>query len=438
MGLGRMIAAAAAVVSLAAQCVLAAEPVTVSIDRSKPAYTSQITLGITHTHMSLDRIGKNAKGAEPAAVERATAAITAVAGIQNTHIIGWGPMDINPEPGVYKWETLDARIALMRSMKSPMAITLCTAPGWMKRKGDTWAMEDRPSEEHFDDFAKLCVEVAKRYPDVRYYQVWNEFKGFWSSEKNNWDVESYTAMYNKVYDALKAHDSSLKIGGFYLVVPGTGSTEIGRSGTATHKPIGQKEKPLVEYWLKNKHGADFICLDRGIQSYHDKNTYTYEELAGLVHWYGDIGEQIHQMTDLPVWWSEYYIAGRGLPVEGKAAIEAAVYANMIRGYTEAALLWNPVEGEIPHALVSNITTPDGGQPLPHYRVFDIINKHFGKGTPIYRATSSSPMIEALASKDKTLLINKHDRPESVKLDAQTIELAAYEVKLVDLAAPSAK
>ncbi len=433
MKLLTLAAALLASVGLWALPVHAAEPVKITIHRNDPGFTSQITLGITHTHLSMDRTGKNAARVVPEAAQRAKDAVAAVSGIQNSHIIGWGAYDINPEPGVYKWESLDARVDYMRSMKQPMVLTLCTAPGWMKVRGDTWKMEDRPKRECFDDFAGLCVEVAKRYPDVRAYQVWNEFKGFWNNQKNNWDVEEYTEMYNKVYDALKAYDPALKVGGFYLVIQGTGSVPLGKSGVDTYNPVGSKDRYCLEYWVKNKHGADFVCLDRGVRDYHDNNKYTIEELASLLHWYQDVGKQVYDVAKLPIWWAEYYAAGGK---EGGnaavAAFEASIYANMIRGHTEVALLWNPVAGEISHGIVSNITDEDGGRPLPHYDVFKMINEHFGKGTQIIPATSTSPMIDVLATKEKAMIVNLQNQPAKVSVDGREISLKEYDVQLIDI------
>ena len=47
---------------------------------------------------------------------------------------------------------------------------------------------------------------AKRYPNVKHYMVWNEFKGFWDPANNRWDAEGYTELYNEIYVALKAVD----------------------------------------------------------------------------------------------------------------------------------------------------------------------------------------------------------------------------------------
>ncbi len=395
-----------------------------SVDRSQLELVSDFNLGFTWTHLGLDR-----SKAHPQAAQQATALmIAAQPAFQNTHIIGWGVGNIHPEPGKFHWSSLDARIARMRELNIPMVITLCTAPGWMKKGGDTWKMNTAPTDEHFDAFADLCLEVARRYPDVRYYQVWNEFKGFWDNANDTWSAERYTRMYNKVYDKLKAHDPELKIGGLYLVVEGTGSRHLGYEGWQTAAPITERNRKVIEYWLANKHGADFICVDKGLKDYHDKNPYTAVELIGLTEHFGNIVRQIRAMTDLPIWWSEYYAASGSLAHRGAAF--ASIYHHMIRSGASTALLWNPIEGEVPCQMITNIDQADGGQPEPHYFVFKAIQEHFSVGKPIYRTRSSSPRIEVFATDTATMLINKYDVSARLNLDGRSLRLRPYEVRVI--------
>ena len=66
-------------------------------------------------------------------------------------------------------------------------ITLCCAPDWMKggQPGETdWSrLEVAPDPAHFADFAELAADVAKRYPQVKHFIVWNELKGFHDDEQ---------------------------------------------------------------------------------------------------------------------------------------------------------------------------------------------------------------------------------------------------------------
>lgn len=404
--------------------------VTVTTDRTSPIGTSLLKLGITHTQSGIDHAD-----AKPQAVARATPILTGSASYQNSHIIGWGPGNINPEPGVYQWGTLDARVEMMRQLDIPMVLTLCTAPGWMKVGGDTWNMEERVRADRYDQFADLCLQVAKRYPDVKTFQVWNELKGFWSLADNNWDVVEYTRMYNKVYDKLKAYDPTIKVGGLYLVVSGTGSNltrDTGGVGRDFFTPLGNKDRQVIQYWLDNAHGADFICIDRGIKDGQDETPYTRDELMRFTTQHGNIVRQVREMTDLPVWYSEYYGTVDTYP-QPIAAAYASIYKGIVEAGASAALLWNPnADGATnPHELFTDVRNENGGKLTPHGKVYEWIAEYFEAGTPLFETLSSSDTVEALASDTHTLLINKADYTRNVWLNGELLSLLRFEVRLLD-------
>ena len=157
--------------------------------------------------------------------------------LQNEMLMGWGPTSPEPAPGVYDFTGLDLRLALMRATGATPVITLCCAPDWMKggEPGQTdWSnLTAAPLPQYYEAFAQLAVRVAKRYPYVRSFQVWNELKGFFDPAENRWDYEAYTAFYNTVYDALKAYDPTLQVGGPYVVFDSwAGPNRIRRRSTA--------------------------------------------------------------------------------------------------------------------------------------------------------------------------------------------------------------
>ena len=97
--------------------------VTVSIDFSAPAGTSKFDTGVTHEHYSLDA------GGDPAAIDSAKRLLLSSCRYQCQAIMGWGADNPEHAPGRYNWASLDARIALIRSMPEAIAvITLCAAP----------------------------------------------------------------------------------------------------------------------------------------------------------------------------------------------------------------------------------------------------------------------------------------------------------------------
>jgi len=401
------------------------QPVTISVDRSVPAGVSRFETGVTHTQYSLD-----SGEADPQAVSRAEALLRAACRYQNQHIMGWGADNPEPSPGVYQWASLDSRLRLIRFMGATPVITLCAAPDWMKGgaagRTDWSKIEVAPLPEHFDDFAALAAQVARRYPDVTHFQVWNEFKGLWDAAHNNWDDVRYTQLYNKVYDALKAVNPRIQVGGPYLVIEGTGS----KAGDwATEAPIRARQWAVLTYWLQHKHGADFLVLDRGLIDYHDKTPYSEAQRAVLTHWFGDIARQVRARTSLPLWWAEFY--GAGNTPAAVAAIHASVMLHMLKGGTSVALLWDPMEThEVNNALFSEVRQPSGGQPTPYYAAFHAFHAYFGPGTKLVKAASSSPDVEALASRSKIMLINKRPAPVQIVLNGRPLTLAAEEVRLM--------
>src|SRR5262249_5447029 len=136
---------------------------------------------------------------------------------QNVPIMGWGSENPEPSPGSYNWSSLDARVQFMRVTHATKMLTLCCAPTWMFDsswigKTDWSRLETAPTLDHYADFAELAQQVALRYKDVVFFQVWNELKGFYGDKLNRWNYEEYTLLYNMVYDAIKAVRPDAKIG----------------------------------------------------------------------------------------------------------------------------------------------------------------------------------------------------------------------------------
>jgi len=403
--------------------IVSAQDVTVKIDLNNPLVKSQFQIGVTYTS-GFWEYGNST------AVKNATNPLVNGIAFQNQHIMGWGVGNPEPQPGVYAWNDLDHRVNLMRSISAPMMITFCTAPGWMKGTDD-WAMEEDVQDNHVEDFAELCATIASRYPDVEYFQVWNEMKGYWSASLNNWDYVRYTELYNAVYDAVKAVHPYAKVGGPYIPIQGDGGAALGKNGSDTYEPIGNRDWDVINYWLKNKKGADFFCYDYGLIDYHDTNKYTFTEKMKLTKYFGLIPKQLSQKTDLPIVISEFYGGDDKSDQQFTAANHASCYLNAILNNASLGLIWNPEEGEIDNFLFTKTDNSAGGQPSSHYWVVEGINRYFSKGTQIYSTTSSSEDVEVLSSSEKTMLINKTENPLTVVANGELEQLDRYEVKFID-------
>ncbi|MGD0223264.1 MAG: hypothetical protein ABSF71_13070 [Terriglobia bacterium] len=395
--------------------VYAQEPVMVQVDRSTPEGISHFSIGVTHTQPKWE-------DGNPQAVARAKELLATGLKYQNQHLMDWGTENPEPKPGVFNWGSLDKRIALIRSMGGNPVITLCTAPGWMKTSGedfphqtgpDSWA-DDRVADNHVKDFAELSKKVVLRYPDVKYFQIWNEYKGYWDKTRDNWDSVRFTDFYNAVYDAVKSVRPDAQLGGPYYPFDGP-------------KP---KDWPVIDYWFQHKHGADFICFDGWIAGYPPTRERSEEaRKMTLTDYFGKIATQFRSRTTLPIWISEFYGGWSSNP-QFTAANHASCYLRALESGVSEVLLWD-AELQEWNYLFTKTKTAEGGQASPHYRVVNTFNNYFGPGTQLFKATSSSPDVEVLASATKTLLINKRDASVTVRLNGLEVVMSAYEVRLLN-------
>ncbi len=389
------------------------DTIIVTTDRSTELMQSQFRIGTTH-------VQSNWQNGNSVAVSRAKSNLeNAPVKLQNIHLMGWGAGNPNPSPGVYSWGSLDSRIQLMRSMNAEMILTLCSAPGWMKTSGEDWDMEDRVKDEYFDEYAELCKQAALRYPDIKYFQVWNEFKGFWNKTAGAWDVVKYVEFYNVVYTAVRSVRPDAFIGGFYKGF----SDEMTKGGVLTSYDLY-----MIDYWLENNAGADFISFDGSIHGWPHVAA-SEETLMKLSSCFGNVAAEIRKKTSLPIWVSEYYAANMVGDATFQAANHASAYYHSLINGTAVALHWDPV-GYAP--LITSTTNSSGGQTTLHYDVVSMFNKNFGSGRKLYQTSCSDPeYLEVLASATKTLLINNRSSLVNVNLDGVAISLNPYKVKLCD-------
>ncbi|MEL6893654.1 MAG: hypothetical protein AAFP84_18825 [Actinomycetota bacterium] len=429
---GRRVTAAVVAIAMAVTMfgtrwpsVEASAAATISVDRTVTIDPFTMAVGHTHTQYSLEQSG------DPDAIAAGRALLSASVDIQNQHIYGWGTRNPNPSPGIYDWTTLDRRVQLMRDTGATPVITLCCAPDWMTElASETSTYPNKPpTARHYPDFADLARQVALRYPDVRHYVIWNEMKGFWNPGSAQWDYVSYTQMYNAVYDALKAVDPTLQVGGPYLVIESTGS-QVG--GWSTEPPVTRRNQVLLEYWIRHGRGADFVAIDRKVKDYHDTRVYGPAETLALTANFDTVASQVHDITGLPVWFIEQHVVGqRGGPVHFQAAGIASMLYHQLNGGAVATVGWKPEQafpgGLVQENLFTSTQVADGGRALPNHFVYRFFDESFPPGTTRHPVSSSDPLVLGLASPAATVLINQHPGPVDVELDGVSIVLGGYEV-----------
>ncbi|MFV0269622.1 MAG: T9SS type A sorting domain-containing protein [Draconibacterium sp.] len=421
--------------------------VNIEIDFTSTECVSKYRAGLTHTQRSIDSWGN------AAAITNAKLLLDSVTHYQNQHIMGWGTLNPWPDstavdPAKWNWESMDNRISLIRETNGEAVITLCACPTWMhtpSRNGETdWnAIEEEPTKDHYDDFAHLCAEVARRYPDVKYFQVWNEFKGFYDGSKNRWGYETFTDMYNMVYDSLKSVNSNLIIGGPYMPMDSWSTSSFSHPSNVQgiYGVVDQRALDGIKYWLKNKKGGQFIAVDGGNDNkdgvWKTDSFKAAQKFVDIINW-------IRQQSggeDLPVWWSEWYAWPQDSYLKNKAEYRNAIMAaglikSIIAGYANL-MIWQPqgnAQGfSYPLGIWTDTEIAGGGQPTLFYETQKGLHNFFSEGTEIYKTTTSSAdVVSVMVCDTAILLVNQ--LYESVKVNIVGIDdelvLSPNEVRFI--------
>ncbi|MEU6552412.1 xylan 1,4-beta-xylosidase [Streptomyces sp. NPDC046915] len=400
--------------------------------------------GFTHTQYSADE-------GSGAATKRVAARLSEKGGLpQNQHIMGWGADNPEPVKGRYDFTAMDRRIDFVRASGGTPVITLCCSPDWMKGGkagvGNTdWsrsALETAPAPAHYQDFADLAATVAERYPDVRHFIVWNEFKGFWNNAAGRWDYEGYTRLYNLVYKALKKVNPDIMVGGPYLVMDSVDPRQKQDASTALRGAWGAMDQRVLDaftYWNAHKAGADFVVVDGSSYTKDDDllpNEFAAtDKLTAVSEW---VRRQTH---DLPLWWAEYYVEPAdgnddrsGWSEQHRVAVQATGMIAMVRGGAGSGFYWNPEEEkgtDCPGCLWTPTDTSGGGAELPMYGLVERFGKAFPPGSryeTVSVAPDDVPNVRVLATDKAVLVVNTLDRPISAKVDGKRFDMRAYEVK----------
>ncbi|ANY09220.1 GH39 family glycosyl hydrolase [Pseudonocardia sp. HH130630-07] len=375
-------------------------------------------LGVTHTQNSLD-------DTEPAGARQRGADILSSLGqeYQNHHLMGFGTLNPEPSPGEFEWESLDRRMELTEETGGKSMLTLCCAPDWMKGgpPGVTaWdKLERQVRPEFFDDYANLAREAVQRYPQVDRVLVWNELKGFYHEDENRWDYEGYTDLYNRVYEAVKSVRPDVQVGGPYVVMSSVppdsndASDIRGPWGALDQRPLD-----VLDYWLANNVGADFIVVDgsttnRGQQDAISPVDVGAEKFSVIDRW-------IQERTQLPIWWAEFYAnvpadAQAGYDTPASAVSTLAVLQSMARSGTQGALLWGPEGSDSLEysSLWSDATEEDGGRPTPLTEAWRWLIPKLRQGDVELGRAQGSTLGAFRASDGSVLLMNFSGAPVPV-------------------------
>lgn len=369
-----------------------------------------LTLGVTHTRVSLDPQDP------PAALARGARILRDTGHYQDQHLMAFGTLNPEPSPDVYDWASLDRRMALIKRTGGQPVLTLAVAPDWMKggSPGETdWSQVAlAPTPENYDDFAELSARAVQRYPQVSRVLVWNELKGFFDPARNRWNYEGYTAMYNAVYDAVKAARPEVQVGGPYITMnsyaeppPGFASVLRGPWGV-----IDQRSLDVVDYWLANARGADFVVVDGPVTT-RDRGMITSPDLAAEK--FAVVNGWLRSRTPLPIWWAEFYpeSAGEVTATDPESAVSTLhAVAEFATSGAAVALLWRPqADDELEQAaLWTDTADADGGRPTPLTAPWTWLAPRLRTGEVSVGESRSTPLT-ALRHRGSWLLVNSSDR-----------------------------
>ena len=453
--------------------------VTVTTDRSSPLGISQFSPGISHVDNSLDYpSGTNSL----AAIQHASTLLQGSVTYQNTPIMGWGLPDPWPDQSASEpsdWSALDARLRLIGETGGVPVLTLCEAPWWMKgqlqpngatiplTQADEWstrAYSSRILDDKMGAWLHLAQRVAERYMappyNVRYFQVWNELKGYYDPVTNEYDyttsaghpdgpyaTHGYTYMYNLVYDRLMTVADSLgvprgdvKVGGPYAVMDTWSSTNQSNPSTITkaYGTFDQRPLDVVTYWLQHKTGAGFISVDVDTSNKDGINiayaSVAAEKFADVVRWIRSLDDsQYPGASTLPVWLAEWYANPYTdwANADHSNAIKTYAMMEFLKAGGAVALAWGgSAEGRVGPGLWTD-TAAGGGRALPFYSSYKDFKAYFAPGTPLYQTTiAPAGFVDAVASASMVMLVNKTPNALVVSVDGKIVPLASYQSAIV--------
>ncbi|MBA4141011.1 MAG: hypothetical protein H0X70_11035, partial [Segetibacter sp.] len=261
-----------------------------------------------------------------------------------------------------------------------------------------------------------------------------ELKGMWNPTRNRWDYERYTNLYNKVYEAVKSVRPDALLGGPYVVLNTymkPSSTTSSSISSPLYGTVDKRDLDVITYWLNNKTGAGFICVDGKVKTRDASEL----DIINATKKFYDISIWIHNQTTLPVWWAEDYV-GQSPPVKSDTAKQAAAMASMLAYHAlagdAASLRWAPErqsdEDDLLTSLFTSTLKPGGGKPLPNFYVYRDFHRFFPAGTTLIQTRVSSDKIRALASTKNIMLINTTDSLQAVTINhTKSLNLQPYQV-----------
>jgi hypothetical protein len=400
---------------------------------------------------------------------------------QSLYGFGVGDPEPNPVPTSTPLDTsntnlssLTSRIQLITNAGGIPVMTLVAAPPWMVActnyaqgscpGGDTSdscvgdpnnsnLFGTPPCPAHYADFAKLSAYIAQQFPQIKYFVVWSEMRGFYNDQTKSYDSQNYTTMYNDVYNAIKKVRPDAQVGGPYINWAGSACGVTGFAACPTNTLSGSWgdtqaiEQQAVQYWLSNKVGADFIAMDGKTEIASQCSvslTVAYTCSSGnnvnvdpvtASEKYAAIDQWVKTQTNLPIWWMESHIqpdpsSPQAWTDQQAAAARIATLIIMNTSGTSVGMQWDPQDQPVwsDEGLWTTTTesvVDGGGQSttlsdllLP---ILPLLRQHLtlmsGQPTGVIAATNGS----------QTVIVNTNNALASAVINGSNVNLTADEV-----------
>jgi hypothetical protein len=430
--------------------------------RSHPSITSSITsttsfhYGFDFTDQEPDPKGQDIQAAnnDPNAVIAAKKVLSTFAGsYMDQSIYGFGGQH-NPEPslGNYDFSSITPRINMITTAGGTPVITLVQAPGWMNDgTGDPnnlSAFSQPPSPSHYQDFARLCARIADAYyPQVKYFTVWSEMRGFYNQNTHSIDAANYTTMYLDVYNAIKAAHPDDMVGGPYATMSSYSTPQSGNTNSTLHGSWGYidaQAQTALSYWLANMHGkADYLAIDGATEIAKQGNTTGLPDAVTASQKYAAVDNWIKAQTNLPIWWMESHIA----PMSGwtdaqGAAARIATLILMSSSGTSVGMQWQPqdqssgvggVQAWPDEGLWTSVLSAGGGQPTTLGKILPSVLSVISQ--PITLVSGQPVGVLVATGSGSAVLVNTNNTASTATLNGTSITLGAGAVEVKSLSSP---
>jgi hypothetical protein len=399
--------------------------------KTNASLSHAFTYGFDFSIQAPDHLQQN----DPAAVTAALGVLHRFSGsVMDQWIWGAGATsDPEPSPGNYDMSSIAARLSLIEAAGGIPVITLCCAPTWMKETSVTGPalFNAAPAPDHYRDFAALAAHVAQAFPNVHYFVVWSEVRGFRNTTTSTWDYRGYTTMYNDVFRAIKRVRSDAFVGGPYAVFPGYSQPYNGIV-SAVHGPWGYVDQGMLEtvqYWLRNKAGADFIALDGPTEVAREDDAalndpLTASELyAAIDHWV-----EAQTPRPLPIWWMESHIQPTmGWTLQQATAARIATIALMAVSGASVGMQWQPQQqsGWPDEPLWTSTRQAGGGQPTALALQLPVVLAILSR--PIRTIPGQHRGVLVVTGAAGTIIVNTTDAAAVVTMADRPVGLAGGEV-----------